>query len=222
VTYSGQFIKVSWIFNVLGTDEVADTALNFTTAPGWTGAGAALTEIAGGSIGADVLGNMTTLLTALGWADYSTLVAVKFAAVGTDGSYVSEPYVYEAVSPPVGTQANTPPQLTLVASLRSGFTFGSGNYGRMYLPHTAPALESDTPYISASAASAIADYIKTFVNDTTSDINGVTTAVLFPAIMSNKGAGTGKGVTQVGAGRVIDTQRRRRNKLDDTATLVSL
>lgn len=220
MTYSGQFLKLTWGFTVDGTDEIADTSLNYTTAPGWTGAAAALAELT--TDYEEPLGLMATMLTSLGWADYSTLRSLKIAAIGTDGNYLVDPAVYETATPVDGDQANIPAQSTLVLSLRTGFTIGGGNYGRMYLPHTCPALEANTPYIAASSMTTIAGYMKTFVNGVTSWVNDQTTAVLFPAIMSNVGAGTGKGVTQVGAGRVVDTQRRRRNKLDDTATLVTL
>jgi len=220
MTYSGQFLKITFGFTVDGTDEIADTSINYTTAPGWTGAVVALSEADTGY--GDALTFMSTMLTSIGWADYSTLRSLKIAPIGTDGQYLADASVFEDDTPTDGDQANIPPQSTVVLSLRSGFTLGGGNYGRMYLPHTSPALETNTPYISASAATAIAGYGRTFVNDLTDWLNDQTTAVLFPAIMSNVGAGTGKGVTQVGVGRVIDTQRRRRNRLDDTATLVTL
>nr|CRY96041.1 hypothetical protein [uncultured prokaryote] len=222
MTYSGQFLKITWGFTVLGTDEIADTSLNYTTAPGWTGAVAALGEIATADIGLDLIGDMASFIAQVGWADYSSLQSVKVAAVGTDGHYLAEPYLAEDTTPGHGDQTQLPPQLTMCMSLRSGFTLGGGNYGRMYVPHTRPGLDTGSPYIPTSSMADLAGYGKTFVNNVTDDVNGATTAVLFPAIMSNKGAGTGKGVTQVGFGRVVDTQRRRRNRLDDAATLVSL
>jgi len=222
MTYSGQFIRVTWNFTIAGTDEIANTSLNYTTVPGWTGAVAALGEMDAGDALLPLLGNMNSLISALGWADYSILSSIKAAAIGTDGGYLTDAILYEDPSPDQGTQTQTPPQLSLVASLRSGFTLGGGNYGRMYLPHVLPGMASGTPYLVASNLDDIAGYIRDFVNACTSDINADTTAVLFPAIMSNKGAGTGKGITQVGVGPVMDTQRRRRNRLDDSAVLVPL
>ena len=43
-----------------------------------------------------------------------------------------------------------------------------------------------------------------------------------PVIMSKKGLGTTKRALNIGVGTVLDTQRRRRNKLQEAMTLDSL
>jgi len=224
MAYSGQFLRVSWLFDVLGTEEIADTSLNYTTAPGWTGAVAALGELAAGDVGPSVSGDLLTLLATSGgrWADYSRHTGVKIAAVGTDGHYLTDPYVWEDATPSTGIAIGNPIQCTTVLTLNSGFALGKGNYGRMYLPHFYMSGLTASPYTDSSQAEDLADAGAAFLNAVTDDINDLTTAVLFPAIMGQTGSGTGKGVTEVRVGNVTDTQRRRRNRLTETYAVTPL
>ena len=222
MAYSSQFIKVTWQWKILGTDEIANTSLNFTSSPGWTGAAGNLTAMGGGNTLSTLMTDMKNLINYIGQADYSALSSVKAAAIGTDGHYLVDPIEYEATAPVAGTESNIPPQITLCASLRSASSLGSGNYGRMYIPFTLPVMGNDSPYIEPSNVAGICEVLKTFVNNANITVNAAGPSVVFPAIMSNKGSGTGKRITRVGTGKVLDTQRRRRNRLDDTATLVSL
>jgi len=220
MAFDRQHIKITWGFEVNGTDEVADTSLNFTSSSGWAGAAAVIGSLSDAP--QEFLGHMDAMLTQVGWADYSNLRTVKIAAIGTNGLYVAEPLSHETITPYQGAATQVLPQATVVASLRSGFSLGRANYGRMYLPHTTPGLEAETPYIPASSLPPLAGYIKTFINDVSDSLNLESPSVLFPAIMSQVGAGTAKQIVSVGAGPVVDTQRRRRNRLNDTAVLVTL
>lgn len=218
MAYDRQQLRFEFGFTLFGTDEVAYTGISFTTAPGWTGAAAALAEFGASSgAGQDPIDLMATLMstTALGWADYSVLRSIKVSALDTSNHYLVEPFSYEDATPTKGTAAGVPPQCTVVLSLRSGFSLGRANYGRMYLPHTRPAFPAMLPVMDDTAAGAIADAGKVFVNALADRINDSTTATVFPAIMSAVGSGTAKGVTAVACGNVIDTQRRRRNGLNE-------
>jgi len=214
--YSGQFLKISWLFVITGTDEVADTSINYTTAPGWTGAAAALAELQTAVVGPDIIGAYSTFMSSTGiqWADYSALVGVKIAAKSTSGLDLASPYVEDSTGGPAGTVGQVLPQSTVVLSLNSGLTFGKGNFGRMYLPHTKMSLSTGFPITSSVNRDQVAEDGAIFINDVTDTINAATTAVLFPAIMSQVApTPSGKGVTEVRVGGVNDTQRRRRNKL---------
>lgn len=224
MAYDRQFIRITWGFTVTGTDEIADTTLSYSSAAGWTGAAAALAEIDGGvGIGHDSATNLQSLLetSGLNWADYSELRTVKFAAVGTDGSYLADPSLYEDSTPATGSATQVAPQETCVLSLRSGFTIGKGNYGRMYLPHTRLTLDAGTPKAAGGTRDNIAIAGKAFVNAITALLNTVTTATIFPVIMSQTGI-TSKGVTAVAVGDVIDTQRRRRNRIPEVYSVQNL
>lgn len=227
MAYDRQLLRVRFSFTVTGTDEIADTGLTYSTAPGWTGAAAALAELAAADVGPSLIGNMVTLMdtTQAQWASYSELRSVKIAALGTDGDYLEvedNPYIYEDPDPDSGASENILPQSTICCSLRSGFTTGKANYGRMYLPHTKIAQGTGLAVGDPTSALAVANAFRTFVNACTDDINAETTAVLFPVIASFVGSGTAKGVTEVAVGCVTDTQRRRRNALAENYQFVAL
>jgi len=218
MAYGNQFLKLTWGFLVNGTDEVAATSLDYTTAPGWTGAVAALGEIQETNL-EDLVGQYVTFMansTAIQWATYSHLHSFKVAAIGTDGHYLTDPKVWEAADAGNGGDSGqVVPQASVVLSLRSGFTLGGGNYGRMFLPHTMLPLESNSPRSSMANAEEAAEDAVSFVNGVTAEVNSATTATLFPAIMSQATGLSFKGVTEISVGRVTDTQRRRRNRLDE-------
>jgi len=217
VVYSGQFLKFTFQFGIVGTDEIADTSINYTTVPGWSGAAAALAEL-GSDVLPGMVGALVTLYGTTGgkWCDFSQLKSIKAAAISTAGAYLSEPQLWEDDSPSQGTFIGGSPQLTTVLSLRSGFTLGGGNRGRMYLPHFSMSGLTASPFTDPGQAQSLADHSVTMINAWTTAINADTTAVLFPAIMSQTGAGSGKGVTEVRVGNVTDTQRRRRAQLNET------
>lgn len=218
MTYGGQQLKITFMFTVEGTDEVADTSISYTSAPGWTGAAAALAELDTADAVA-IRGFYTDDLMDLAhisWSDYSNLVGVKIAALGTNGLYLVDPLIADTDTPVSGTATGLAPQTTVVLSLRSGFTVGKGNYGRMYLPHTTLGTQTNSPFASSTNTTAIALSAKDFVNNITTQINAATTATLFPAIMSQATGTPTRGVTSVAVGNVNDTQRRRRNRLQET------
>jgi len=224
VAYSNQFLRLSWLFGVAGSDEIAVTGLNYTTAPGWTGAEAALAELVAADTGDLLIGDMNSLMSTaeIQWAGYSQLTGIKIAAIGTDGAYLTEPYIVEDESPSDGSTQQTPPQLSIVISLLSGFTLGAGNRGRMYLPHCHLGMATDSPVSNGATTDAVAAAAADFVNAVTGHLDDDLTAVVFPAIMSQVGAGSAKGVTAVSVGSVTDTQRRRRDQLTEIYSTVTL
>jgi len=216
--YNQQFIKFTFIFSVTGEDEIADTSINYTRASGaWAGAAATLAELDEGNL--EEMGGF--LVSAYGvsggrWADYSSLAAVKAAAIGTDGHYVAEPLLWIDDDPTSGTVIGNPIQVTTVASLRSGATLGTGNYGRMYLPHFYMSQLTANPHADSTQIAGLALAVADFISACTEEINTVVTAPLYPAIMSQAGSGSAKEITEVRVGNVNDTQRRRRAQLIET------
>jgi hypothetical protein len=217
MAFSTQFLKLTWIFGIIGTDEIADTSLNYTSASPWTGAAAALAEVQTADL-AGCAGDMINLLGSTGgrWADYSELRAVKCAAIGTDGHYLADPKIYDDPDPTAGTTIGNPAQCTTVLSLRSGFSIGGGNRGRMYLPHFYMSGLTASPFTDSTQAQGLATNGADFINAVTTDLSANVTATIFPAIMSQVGSGSSKGVTEVRVGNVTDTQRRRREQLPET------
>jgi len=207
------------MFDIAGTDEIADTSLNFSSGAGWTGAVTALAELDSGTLATIRQSYVEDLLDGLAnisWADYSRLLALKVAAVGTDGLYLTDARISEATTPSAGTAVGILPQDTVVLTTRSGFTIGGGNYGRMYLPHTSIGTVTGSPYANSTNTAAVAADGASFVGVVRDAINGDVTATMIPAIMSQVGSGTVKEIASVQVGNLTDTQRRRRNRLPET------
>jgi hypothetical protein len=106
---------------------------------------------------------------------------------------------------------SSPPQCALVASLLSGYG-GRDNRGRIYVPHVGRAVGTTgrSNVVPVQFATTIANWLSLM---RTRSINGQPT---IPIIGSANGAGLD--ITQVRADNVVDTQRRRRDKISPTLT----
>lgn len=219
-----QSLMISYLFTVTGTDEVAVTSARWSSVLGWTGAVAALAEIETADAMGGYYNEFAELMSngALNWATYSVLAGVKIAAVGTDDLYLAPPLVYTEIAPSDGTVENNPAQCTCVLSLRSGLTIGRANYGRMYLPHCRPGQATGQAVMTSGTTEAIAVAGKTWMNNTTDQLNSECTATLFPQIMSAVGSGVARPVAQIAVGNVTDTQRRRRAQIPETYSFEDL
>lgn len=216
MAYTGQFLSFNWLFTIEGTDEIATTGLDFATEDPWIAAASALDQLEDTTLEALTDEYITMVNTSdVWWADYSLLQGIKVAAIGTDGHYLTDPRIVDLGSGTDGTAAGVVPQTTMVLSLRSGSSLGTGNYGRMYLPHCGMALVSGGPYAASTGVTGLANAAQTFLQDITAAINVDLTAVVRPRIMSQAGSGSQKVIERVAVGRVIDTQRRRRNRLTE-------
>jgi len=225
MAYNQQFLKFTFLFKIVGTDEIADTSINYTRAnPAWAGAAATLAELTDTVFNEMGLALYTNILQSTGgrWADYSKLTGLKAAAIGVDGSYVAEPKSIEFGSVWNGNTIGNPAQVTTCISMRSGFTLGGGNHGRMYVPHFYMSQLTASPYTDGGQANTLANGAATCIESWTESINTVSTAPLYPAIMSQAGAGTAKEITEVRVGNVSDTQRRRRNALNEVYSTVAV
>lgn len=208
------FARLSWLFTVNGTDEVAETSVHITTlgaAPfdanayvaAWTNAYATAN-----------ISRMASALNTVNWADYSYLVGVKVAALDAAGHYTHAPFEYEDPAPGHGSSTDVLPQSSVVASLRSGLTFGTSNYGRMYLPHTTLGTVATHPYGAAADCNALATSVASMLHLINTDSNGMVAGSGVVNI-SKVGAGSVKGVATVVVGDITDTQRRRRAQLNE-------
>lgn len=144
----------------------------------------------------------------------------KLALIAEDGSYADEPVAFETtpVSPPVTTQL--PPQCAYVVSLRSGLSLGRANYGRFYVPTPTWAPGQNGGVATEVQATAARTAAKTMLKGVETDLQ-VALSTIRLVIMSNLGLGHTKLVSELGVGRVVDTQRRRRNKLNEATVLVN-
>lgn len=148
---------------------------------------------------------------------------VTVRSIGTDGKTIQQAEV-TPTTPDQGvlTSQVLPDQCALVVSLLTART-GRSFRGRTYLPITsAGALTNgkmDPTGTSAQAANFMANLIKGLGNSTTTVPTPTSTQLAGAphiAIQSATSGQVGAPVIAVRAGDVIDTQRRRRNKIVET------
>lgn len=147
---------------------------------------------------------------------------VKMALIGTDGLYMEEPV--EAPLSQSGSQGGSYiPQASLVNTLVSAKWKDPGRYNRFYLPVSLNAFPEGTYALTEFAQTAYLAELKEFIEDINfaASVDGdlSETAV---AVVSNTRDGSQELVTQVRLGRVVDTQRRRRNSLPEAYQLANV
>nr|CRY96618.1 hypothetical protein [uncultured prokaryote] len=143
-------------------------------------------------------------------------IGLKVAPIGTNGRYPPDENAVEYLrpSPIPGSTTGGYPQIALVLSMRTARTRGYASNGRMYLP-TAETPSDSSGLITLSTADSAALNGAVFI--------GAVNAVGLGAasVMSTVGAGLIEPITAVRVGRVIDTQRRRRNQLPESYSAAS-
>lgn len=215
MVYRAPFIKVSALGSLIGTEEIFSFGFHISNV-GTTGSVAELEEVQESTQQiAEAIG------TFFGGANNAVpnkwqLDSVKLAIIGVDGKYIETTAPTEYVFPtPIVGAANqaTAAQLSAVVTLVSSKYKDPGKYNRFYVPTVGTSqaglvMEEFRPEYLATGTVAMIEAV-----------NEITTAVsptLEVAVVSNKGAGYTLRVENVRVGNVIDTQRRRRNKLTET------
>ena len=139
------------------------------------------------------------------------LTFAKLNAIGVDGKYIAQTTL-EHLFPNeggVGTEAKTPPnQVALAISLTTGFSRGPAHRGRFYLP-----LPCMTPGLDGRITVADRNNVHDAATDFLTALNAVDAGFKVAVMSRKQGAAIGRNVTGIEVGRVLDTQRRRRNKL---------
>lgn len=222
MSYDRQALLISWLFAILGEEEVAVTSLHVSGTTSFD-AEAALGALST-SDQDDLQDAMSTLMSDsdLQWGNFSQATGLKAAALDTSGHYLAEPVTRDIQTPASGSSTGLVyPADTVVVSLRSPSTFGEANRGRMYLPHCAINRVTATPFMNGTAIGNVATAAALFLN-TVNDVCNTGPEPGVIQIMSSKGTGTSKGVTSMAIGNVLDTQRRRRNRLVENYTTRSV
>lgn len=145
---------------------------------------------------------------------------VKLATLNTDGSTKAGEVSYFYPSVPFaggGGGVAFPPQVSLVASLRSDTPRGLASKGRMYLPGVNVGVGNGGK-LAGSTVSALCDVLADFFTAVNGSIDATGSVILAsegskPPLVA---PGISRMVTQVRVGDVYDTQRRRRNELVET------
>lgn len=149
------------------------------------------------------------------------MTSVKFAYLGTDGKYKGE-----AIEVPVTARGanNTGylPQGTLVTTLDSGKFKDPGKYNRFYLP-ILPGDLAGQWRLTSGQQTAYANNVKSALVDINDIIeNAPGSPAWIVGVVSASGTGYASGVVAVRVGAIVDTQRRRRNKLPEAYEEVQL
>jgi len=140
---------------------------------------------------------------------------VRLAAKDVDGHDIWESRVHYAQAPSIPVPTSThAPQVTYVVTLWSGENLRRANYGRFYVPMPISAWD----YVNGRMDQPYCDNLATAAKNMLHAIEGEVDTAITPAqlgLISKVGAGEWKPVAKIAVGRVLDTQRRRRNKLDE-------
>lgn len=150
------------------------------------------------------------------------LTYVKLNYIDINGHYY-DPTTHEYVYPtPVAGATSSPllpSQCCVVVSLVTGLDRGWAHRGRFYSPAPAITLSPVDGLMDTTKATSIGAAAKVFL-ESLSDYPGLDPPTSPNAVvMSAKGTGATHPVTGVEIGRVIDTQRRRRNALKEQYVL---
>lgn len=151
-----------------------------------------------------------------------TLTYAKVALIGTDGKYIKEPHLWE-IEPVQGSASKGyVPQVSLVVSLQSQKFRDPGKWSRFYLPTSTPTTLGGWKVTSTQKkAELAASFIKSLEATVTTIWN---TVVITPAAVTSspKFEGKFRPIRFVKVGNVYDTQRRRRNKIQETYATVEV
>jgi hypothetical protein len=165
----------------------------------------------------------------MAYSDSLVLRWAKVAPIKTNGKYAGNPKIAEGTIKGAATGARTgPAQLAWVATLSSGKGFGMAQKGRMYWP-VPPSVGATVDPVTGAVTQAQCDEFRDIVATAIEDVDGEISTTLVPAfaaIMSSgggvsnpSGTGTTNAIMEVGVGRILDTQRRRRNDLQEAYNL---
>lgn len=146
------------------------------------------------------------------------LTWVKAALIGKDGRYVVDAKTW-GKNQMTGQTSPLPFQACYAVTLWDGASVGKHHRGRFYVPlPTFLVGQSDGLMSEAQAQGAqqaahnMLTAVKTAVNARTPSVEVV--------IASAVGSGTQNVVSKIGVGRVLDTQRRRREALNDAKNYI--
>lgn len=120
-------------------------------------------------------------------------------------------------TPPTGTDAPTkPPQTSVVISLRTTVP-GSRGRGRLYWPALSGAMTTGTVRLTnpapAAVASAASVYLDGIETDLKNSLHPVPSLIDLHLCVVSPTTNTRTDITRIQVGDVLDTQRRRRDKL---------
>jgi len=220
--------RITWLFDIANSEEVAVTGVSAAEA-NWTDVSckAAFDGLQPGNI--DALDNaMLVFLTAVGqgfaFARWGRYTGVKVAAIGANGEYITDPYTKIRATPHVGTQNGPLPQTSICVSFRAESAIGPATRGRMFIPYTSAISWTDgtAPRIDQAYCQSIATYGAAFIGSVNNALENVIVGQspacrIFQVTPAGSAAVPAANlIHEVRCGDVVDTQRKRRNRLQET------
>lgn len=143
-----------------------------------------------------------------------TLVSVKIALIGTDGKYMTEAVEYP-ISSTGQINAAYSPQDAMVIGLVSDKFKDPGKNNRFYIPTVGPAGTNEWK-LSTIEQSNLAESAADFISEIASvGLVGTSDEQFGVHVVSDAGTGHENVAYTVRVGAIVDTQRRRRNKLQE-------
>lgn len=203
----GNLYKLSWGGRFFGIDQWSNNLHVLINGPVTTSAE---------SLGIQIKTYFTD--PAMRFSNKANLDYVKFNAINpVTGLYISPTFsdTFNFPTPPTGSEAPAPPQLTTAVSLTTGLLRGRGHMGRIYLPTGTSLLAVDAGgNVPAGLAAALAEGTALFLNTINADTGG-------RVVVFSKIAQTTTPVTGCKTGSILDTQRRRRGSLKEVYSVSS-
>lgn len=143
---------------------------------------------------------------------------VRIEARSLTGALESQAEAVKA-SPSLGTSGSSHPfQVALVSSLRTGTPGGSGR-GRLYWPATGATITASTLRPSAANMTSFAGGVKTYLSGISAAIQATLPGTSL-TVWSRLKVATYP-VSSIQVGDVLDTQRRRRDTLIESYTILA-
>lgn len=145
------------------------------------------------------------------------LQMVKIAGIGADGTYLGPPVELVSNTPGGGT-GNTYPSQVALCMTQDGPAATHRQHGRFYAPGIGDGLDTDWRMPASQQAQAL-----TAQHTLVTALNTAAGSTSFRVVIaSQKGSGHNVLVEQLRVGRVYDTQRRRRNALEEDYAAVAV
>lgn len=152
------------------------------------------------------------------------LTFVKFNRVNVSGHYIDEMTHLREFAPVAGgaSDVHYPNQICIVITLTTAASRGLAHMGRIFAPLPVAAVQDTDGLISTASVGSIIGAYKTFI-EALSDVPGLdTSGTPGVCVMSKVGAGMTRRVNGIKVGRVLDTQRRRRNALEENYAIATI
>lgn len=153
-------------------------------------------------------------------SQYCDLAWVKLALIGQDGKYVTNPAVYDFATPVKGANtAAIEPQRSLAVTFETYRLRAPGRYGRIFIPMFAQSVGVDGLVTNANsvAVNTATKGLLDGLNDLFADPNNLIDQDVDAIVLSEKTTSHAP-ILKVKTGRVVDTIRSRRNKINEQYT----